>query len=109
MVAVALLSSVLTVAAYDRLLLRPALRVAVVDVAGVFRARQADFIGAMAKAATDAEREKVTAAARAFSARLPVALDELARDCHCRLFDKSVLIGKTDAPDLTEQLARMVR
>ncbi len=105
----ALLVTCLTVALYDRVVARPARRLAVVDVAGVFRAKQGQFQTALVKAGSDAERERVMAAARAFGQRLPVALDEVAHQCACLLLDKSVLLGaQVEVTDLTDELTRKV-
>lgn len=91
-------------AAYDHWVLRPALRIGVVDLAEVYRAKESEFTRLLTKAATDEERQGAMALARSFSQRLPAALDELPRDCRCLVVLRSALAGAPATVDLTPAL-----
>lgn len=102
-----LLIAVGSLVAYDQLVIRPALRIGVIDVGEVYRQKEAEFTLILTKAASDGERDKAFALARAFSQRLPAALDELPRDCGCLVMLKSAVAGSTSRTvDLTAQLKR---
>lgn len=104
---VALLIVCGTLAAYDRQVVRPALRVGVVDVGEVYRQKEAEFTQILTRANSDSERDKAFALARSFSQRLPAALEELPRDCACLVVLKSAVAGPTpNTVDLTAQLRR---
>ena len=94
-------------AAYDRLVIRPGQLVGVVDVGEVYRQKEAEFTLILTKAGTDGERDKAMLMARAFAQRLPVALEELPRDCGCLVVLKSAVAGPTPRTlDLTAHLRR---
>ncbi|MBX9611082.1 MAG: hypothetical protein Q8M77_04260 [Hydrogenophaga sp.] len=110
---VSALLSVLIVAAglalYDRTMIRPALVVGVVDVAEVYRAKEAEFTQILTKTSLEEDRQKALLMARAFAQRLPVALEELPRDCNCLVVLKSAIAGPTPhTVDLTPLLRRKV-
>jgi plasmid stability protein len=96
--------------AYDRLVLRPALVIGVVDVAEVYRAKEAEFTQILTKAVSSEEdRQKALVMARAFAQRLPLALDELPRECNCLVILRTAVAGPTpNTVDLTAQLRRKV-
>jgi len=99
--------------AYDRLVLRPALVIGVVDVAEVYRAKEAEFTQILTKALSqppsEEDRLKALVMARAFAQRLPLALDELPRECNCLVILKTAVAGPTpNTVDLTAQLRRKV-
>lgn len=93
--AFALLIVLGTLAAYDRVVVRPAQRVGVVDVGEVYRQKEAEFTQLLTRATTDADRETAFALARSFSQRLPAALEELPRDCACLVVLRSAVAGRT--------------
>lgn len=96
-----------TLAAYDRLVIRPGQLVGVVDVGEVYRQKEAEFTLILTKAGSDGEREKAMVMARAFAQRLPLALEELPRDCGCLVVLKSAVAGPTPRTlDLTAHLRR---
>ena len=98
-----------TLAAYDQMVVRPAQRVGVVDVGEVYRQKEAEFAQILTKAGSEGERDKAFAMARTFSQRLPLALEELPRDCGCLVMLKSAVAGPTPRTvDLTAQLRRKV-
>jgi hypothetical protein len=106
---VAALLSALTVLAYDRTVMRPALVVGVVDVGEVYRQKEADFTGMVTQAASEEERQKALQVARQFAQRLPVALEELPRDCGCLVVVRSAIAGiPPHAIDLTPSLKHKV-
>ena len=99
--------------AYARWVLRPALVIGVVDVAEVYRAKEAEFTQILTKAlsqpASEEERQKALVMARAFAQRLPLALDELQRECNCLVILRTAVAGPTpNTIDLTAQLRRKV-
>ena len=99
--------------AYDRWVLQPALVIGVVDVAEVYRAKEAEFTQILTKAlsqpASEEERQKALVMARAFAQRLPLALDELQRECNCLVILRTAVAGPTpNTIDLTAQLRRKV-
>lgn len=95
---------------YDRLVLRPALMVGVVDLAEVYRVKEAEFTLLLTQAGDDAEpqRQRALALARGFAQRLPAALDELPRECGCLVVLKSAVAGAPHSLDLTPALRRKV-
>lgn len=96
-------------AAYDRWVLRPALRIGVVDVGEVYRQKEAEFTVILTKAGSDEERQQAIAMARTFSKRLPIALDDLSRECACIVLLKSAVAGNTPRiVDLTALLRSKV-
>jgi hypothetical protein len=110
---VTLLVVAASLTAYDRWVLRPALVIGVVDVAEVYRAKEAEFTQILTKAlsqpASEEERQKALVMARAFAQRLPLALDELPRECNCLVILRTAVAGPTpNIIDLTAQLRRKV-
>ena len=92
-------------AAYDRVVVRPAQLIGVVDVAEVYRQKEAEFTQILTRAASDGEREQAMRMARSFAQRLPLALEELPRDCACLVVRKSAVAGRTPRTgDLTALL-----
>ena len=93
--------------AYDRLVLKPALVIGVVDVAEVYRAKEAEFTQLLTQARSEADRQKALVMARAFAQRLPLALDELPRECNCLVILRTAVAGPTpNTVDLTAQLRK---
>lgn len=94
-------------AVYDRLVIRPGQLIGVVDVGEVYRQKEAQFTLILTKAGSEVERERAMAMARSFSQRLPLALEELPRDCACLVVLKSAVAGPTPRTlDLTAHLKR---
>jgi len=112
-VLVTLLVVAASLATYDRWVLRPALVIGVVDVAEVYRAKEAEFTQILTKAlsqpASEEDRQKALVMARAFAQRLPLALEELPRECNCLVILRTAVAGSTpNTVDLTAQLRRKV-
>ena len=110
---VTLLVVAASLTAYDRWVLRPALVIGVVDVAEVYRAKEAEFTQILTKAlsqpASEEDRQKALVMARAFAQRLPLALEELPRECNCLVILRTAVAGSTpNTVDLTAQLRRKV-
>ena len=96
-----------SLATYDRLVIRPSQLVGVVDVGEVYRQKEAEFTLILTKASSDGERDKAMVMARSFAQRLPLALEELPRDCACLVVLKSAVAGPTPRTlDLTAHLRR---
>lgn len=94
---------------YDRRIVRPALRIGMVDVAEVYRQKEAEFTQLLTKASSDDDRQRAMLMARAFAQRLPIALEELTRDCDCLVILKGAVAGPTPhTVDLTAQLRQKV-
>ena len=94
---------------YDRLVLRPALIIGMVDVAEVYRAKEAEFTQILTQASSADDRQKALLMARAFAQRLPLALDELPRECGCLVVLKAAVAGAApNTIDLTARLRRKV-
>jgi len=107
--ALALLIVAGALAAYDRWVVRPGQVVGLVDVGEIYRQKEAEFTLLLTRSGSDAERDKAFAMARSFSQRLPLALEELPRDCGCLVVLKSAVAGPTPRTlDLTAQLRRKV-
>jgi len=96
-------------ALYDRIVVRPALVIGVVDVAEVYRSKEAEFTQILTKTTLEEDRQKALLMARVFAQRLPVALEELPRDCNCLVVLKSAIAGWTShTVDLTPLLRKKV-
>ena len=107
--ALSVLTAAAALAAYDHWVVRPALRVGIVDVGEVYRQKEAEFTLILTKAGSDDERQKAMAMARRFAQRLPAALDELPRECGCLVVLKSAVAGATPRTvDLTAHLKQKV-
>ena len=105
--------SVLIVAAglalYAHTVIRPALVIGMVYVAQVSRAKETEFTQLLTRTTLEEDRQKALLMARAFAQRLPVALEELPRDCSCLVILKSAVAGPTPHTlDLTPLLRRKV-
>jgi hypothetical protein len=91
---------------YDRLVVRPSLRIGIVDVSAVYRAKEAEF-AQLLKGSADADRDKALLLAREFARRLPQALEELPRECGCLVVIRSAVAGPSaNSIDLTAALTR---
>ena len=107
--ALALLIVAAALAAYDRWVVRPGQMIGLVDVGEIYRQKEAEFTLLLTRAGSDGERDKAFAMARSFSQRLPLALEELPRDCGCLVVLKSAVAGTAPRTlDLTAQLRRKV-
>lgn len=96
-------------AAYDRLFVQPSRLVGVVDIAEVYRLKEAEFSKLLATGASEDGRRRAQALAVEFAARFPQALGELPGECRCLVMVKSAVVGRTDAVvDLTALLKAKV-
>ena len=106
---VALIVAAASLAAYDRWVLQPALVIGVVDVAEVYRAKEAQFTQLLTRSHSDEDHRQALALAQAFARRLPEALDELPRECGCLVVLKTAVAAAPPRTlDLTAQLRRKV-
>ena len=95
--------------AYDRLVVRPAQVIGVVDVAEIYRLKEAEFAALMTRGNSDADRQRAMDLATSFARRLPRALEELPADCRCLVVLKSAVAGPTARTlDLTAVLKTKV-
>jgi hypothetical protein len=95
-------------AAYDRWVLRPAVSIGTVDLAEVYRAKEAQFTQLLTATGSEEQKQQALALARSFSQRLPAALDELPRECGCLVVLRTAVVGSPHALDLTPALRRKV-
>lgn len=95
--------------AYDRLVVRPSQVIGVVDVAEIYRLKEAEFADLVTSGKSDDDRRRAMDLATSFARRLPQALEELPRDCRCLVVLKSALAGRTtNTLDLTALLKSKV-
>lgn len=82
-------------AAYHFAIVRPALpRLAVVDVAELYRAKEAEFSKIIADPkATDADRARAMANAERFARDLSMLIDRLPGECGCVVLNKAAVVG----------------
>ena len=93
----------------DRLVVRPAQVIGVVDVAEIYRLKEAEFAALMTRGNSDADRQQAMDLATSFARRLPRALEELPADCRCLVVLKSAVAGPTARTlDLTAVLKTKV-
>ena len=70
------------------------LRVAVVDVAAVYRWKEAQFTALLTQPGTDLRADaSAPLLAAEFGRQLPRALDDIAAECRCLLLTRAVLAG----------------
>jgi hypothetical protein len=94
--------------AYDRLVIRPSQVVGLVDVAEIYRLKEAEY-SALAAGTGEDERARASDVASRFARRLPEALEELPRDCRCLVVMKNVVAGPAPRTiDLTPMLKAKV-
>jgi NAD(P)H-nitrite reductase large subunit len=94
---------------YDRLVVRPSQVIGVVDVGEVYRLKEAEFTRLLTKAASENERQKALLMAHQFAQRLPLALEELPRECRCLVVVRTAVVGNPpNAFDLTALLKQKV-
>ena len=99
----------LALLAYDRFVARPTRLVGIVDVNEVYRLKEAEFTQQVTKVGSEGDRQKALGMARQFAQRLPLALEELARDCQCLVLVRTAVAGAPPAGiDLTPLLKRKV-
>lgn len=99
------LVSLASVALYHHGVALPSLRLGMVDVAEVYRLKEAEFTAIVTKSTSDAERERAMGLARAFAQRLPMALDELPGECGCLVMLKGAVAAPSPRTvDLTAHL-----
>jgi len=95
--------------AYDRAVAHPAQLIGVVDVGEVYRLKEAEFTQIVTRTSSDDERQKALLMARRFAQRLPLALEELPRDCRCLVVVRAAVAGSPpNSVDLTALLKHKV-
>ncbi|WP_298435687.1 hypothetical protein [Ottowia sp.] len=94
---------------YDRLVIRPARTIGVVDLAEVYRDKEDEFTRRLTAARSDEERQATLQMARSFAQRLPVALEALPAECRCLVVLKASVAGPTPyTVNLTARLRQKV-
>ncbi len=103
------IAAAIALLAYDRLVIRPAQLIGVVDVGEVYRLKEAEFTRIVTKTTSEDDRQKALSMARQFAQRLPLALEELPRDCQCLVVVRTAVAGAPpNTVDLTALLKRKV-
>ena len=93
-IAINVLLLLLALIAYDRYARLRELRVAVVDVAVVYRWKEAQFTALLTQPGTDTRVDgSAPQLAAEFARELPQALDDIAAECRCLLLTRAVLAG----------------
>ena len=107
---IAMLVSTMAVAAYHVAVTPQLTRIAVVDLASVYRDKESAFEKALTKdGVTAREREDALSMATDFARRLPRALDELATECQCTVLATNAVAGRRpETRDLTLALRAKV-
>lgn len=108
-----LISAVLVaaaLAAYDRWVVKPALRVGVIDLSAIYREKEKSYVELVtAKTASEAERAAAQGMVLSFAQRLPRALDELSTECNCLVLLRSALASANpNVTDLTPLLRHKI-
>ncbi|WP_284620624.1 hypothetical protein [Aquabacterium humicola] len=104
---VSLLVTLATLTAYHELVVRPSQRIGIVDVGEVYRKQEEEFAKLLTRSASAGERERAYAMAKAFSRQLPLALEELPRDCDCLVVLRNAVAAPSPRTvDLTSHLQR---
>lgn len=94
---------------YDQRIARPRLRIGLVDVAKIYRQKEAEFAHLLLQGRNDAERDRAIQMARRFAAELPQALEDLSNECHCLVVLRSSVAGMPpNAFDMTPLLRQKV-
>ncbi|WOB11133.1 hypothetical protein [Piscinibacter gummiphilus] len=102
---ISILCSACVLLAYDRVVARPSQQIGVVDLAEVYRSKEAQFAQLLSSSKTDADRKTAHEAATSFARDLTTALEELPRDCRCLVMLKTAVVGRTpNVVDLTPTL-----
>ena len=92
---------------YDRLVVRPAIQVGVVDLGEIYRAKEREFASLSNARGAPPSEAQALALAQKFSEALPRAIDTLPQDCTCLVLIKSAVAGNTpNTVDLTPLLKR---
>lgn len=107
--AMCLVSTILGIAAYDRIVVRPATAIGVVDALQVYRELEAQLVKTLSANSSEGERARAAATARRFAERLPLEMAHLAEDCACLVVDRAVVVGmRPGVRDMTPMLRERV-
>ena len=107
--AVSVLVTACGLLAYDRLVARPPQVIGVVDVAEIYRLKEAEFAALLTSGNSDPDRQRAMDLATSFARRLPDALEELPAECRCLVVLRSALAGRAASTlDLTPLLKTKV-
>ena len=97
----------LALIAYDRLVLRPAVQIGVIDLGEVYRAKEREFASLSKPQGSAPTQDQAMVLAQKFSEALPRAIDSLPQDGACLVLIKSAVAGNTpNTLDLTPLLKR---
>ena len=95
--------------AYDRFVVKPAQVIGIVDIAEVYRTKEAEFAALLTTSKSDEDRQRAYAQAQSFGERLDRALREMPAECRCMVVVKSAVAGSwSNAVDLTAALKAKV-
>jgi hypothetical protein len=104
-VAISLVISVGAILAYDRLVVKPGQVIGVVDIADVYRVKEAEISSMLQNVKSEGDRQKAYDQAQGFGDRLDKALSEIPAQCRCTVMIKSAIAGSgSNSVDLTPLL-----
>ena len=104
-----LASTIVGIAAYDRVVVRPATAIGIVDAVQVYREKEAQLVKSLSASAGEGERARAASEIQHFAERLPNEIARLAQDCACLVVDRSVVVGmRPGVRDLTPMLRERV-
>jgi hypothetical protein len=108
--ALCLTSTILGIAAYDQVVVRPVTAMGVVDTVQVYREMESQLVKSLSANASEAQRAGAATEARRFAERLPVEMARLAEDCACLVMDRTMVAAvRPGMRDLTPLLRDRVR
>lgn len=104
--AIAALTTLAGLFAYDHWFAQPRTVVGLVDVVEILRAKEQEYGALLRKSDfSEADRRAADEVAAKFAAALPGALAEIATECQCVVLVKSAVVSApAAAPDLTARL-----
>jgi hypothetical protein len=102
-------STILGIAAYDRIVVRPATAIGVVDTLQVYREQEAHLVKVLSANPSEGERAQAVSTVRRFAERLPLEMAHLAEECACLVLDRTVVVGmRAGVRDMTPKLRERV-
>ena len=106
---IAVIASCASIGAYHLAVSPTLTRLAVVDLPMIYREQESIFSRELTKdGVTDKEREAAMMKASGFAKRLPIALNEMAKECSCTIMTANAVAGQMNLPDMTATLRAKV-
>ncbi len=93
---------------YHRQVIAPQQRLGLVDLAEVYRLKEAEFTQRLTQARGEEDRQAALLGAQRFASRLPQALNELPQHCSCLVLLRQGVVGSPHSLDLTPLLQQLL-